>query len=195
MVSAVHFYATANDHEQLLDYLGEPAEVTLHPWPVVASPPIVLSREEALSGGNVMVVRRALGLPVLVRDGDAAMSSTSKAGLFNRLNWERLKPQPTEALVDSNASPVLLWAPATHTGSALTSGHIGSQADSLSAVSSEYERWAKAAMNWVRRRGTKVWGLEAQAVRPDLDVRRPDVTTVFALPDALAVLEGGGTGT
>src|SRR4051794_14275433 len=85
VVAAVHFYATATDQEQLLDHLGEPAEVTLRPWPVVASPAIVLSREDALACGQVMVVSRALGPPVVFRDGDRAMAGRSKAGVFNRL--------------------------------------------------------------------------------------------------------------
>jgi hypothetical protein len=29
----------------------------------------------------------------------------------------------------------------------------------MSAVSPEYERWVNRIMGWVRRRGTKVWGL------------------------------------
>jgi len=114
--------------------------------------------------------------------------------VFNRLNWEQLNPSRDEALVDSNVSPVLLWTPATHAEGVLGSGNIGSQADSMSAVSADYERWVNRVMNWVRRKGTKVWGLQAQGVRPDLDVRRTDVTTVFALPDALVALEGGATG-
>ncbi len=114
--------------------------------------------------------------------------------MFNRLNWGRLHPKPDEALVDSNASPVLLWIPATQSEGVLASGNIGSQADSMGAVSADYERWANRVMNWVRRRGTQVWGLEGHDVRPDLDLRRPDVTTVFALPGARAALEGGATG-
>jgi len=122
------------------------------------------------------------------------MAEPSRSGVFNRLNWEQLNPSRDEALVDSNVSPVLLWTPATHAEGVLGSGNIGSQADSMSAVSADYERWVNRVMNWVRRKGTKVWGLQAQGVRPDLDVRRTDVTTVFALPDALVALEGGATG-
>ena len=194
VVAAVHFYATATDQEHLLDYLGEPDEVTLWLWPVVASPSIVLSRAGALSSGQVMVVSRALGPPVVFREGDAAMAGPSKAGVFNRLNWERLKPKPTEGLVDSNASPVMLWTPATQGPDGLGSGTIGSQADSMSAVSKDFERWVNRTMNWVRRQGTRVWGLDAQAQRSDLDLRRTDVTTVYALPDALRALEGGSPG-
>ncbi|HSV37228.1 MAG TPA: hypothetical protein VLI04_00585, partial [Nocardioidaceae bacterium] len=73
-------------------------------------------------------------------------------------------------------------------------GTIGSQADSMSAVSKDYERWVNRAMNWVRRNGTRVWGLEAQDQRSDLDLRRTDVTTVYALPNALTMLEGGTPG-
>lgn len=194
MVAAVHFYATSTDQEHLLDHLGEPDEVTLRPWPVVASPAIVLSREDALSSGQIMVVSRALGPPVVIREGDPAMAGPSKARVFNRLNWERLKPKATEALVDSNASPVLLWTPATQGPDGLGSGTIGSQADSMSAVSKDYERWVNRTMGWVRRKGTRVWGLEPQHQRSDLDLRRTDVTTVYALPDALRSLEGGTPG-
>lgn len=194
MVAAVHFYATAIDQEHLLDYLGEPAEATLRPWPVVASPPTVLSREVALTHGQVMVVSRAQGEPIVLRAGDPAMAEPSRAGVFNRLNWERFKPKPSEGLVDSNASPVLLWTPATQSTNGLASGTIGSQADSMTAVSKHYERWVNRVMNWVRSRGTRVWGLEALNTRTDLDLRRADVTTVYALPHALSLLEDGTPG-
>lgn len=194
MVAAVHFYATTTDQTHLLDSLGEPAEVTLRPWPVVASPPLALTREQALSSGQVMVVSHALGPPVVLRAGDPALADHSKAGLFNRLNWERLKPRPTEGLMDSNASPVLLWTPATQGPDGLGSGTIGSQADSMSAVSDDYQRWVNRVMGWVRRRGTRVWGLEPERQRSDLDLRRTDVTSVYALPDALRSLESGTPG-
>ena len=194
VVAAVHFYATATDQAHLLDHLGEPAEVTLHPWPVVALSPVTLSRDEALASGHVMVESQSLGPPAVLRVGDAAMSGSSKAVVFNRLNWERLKPKPTEGLVDSNASPVLLWTPATQCSEGLRSGSIGSQADSMKAVSEDYERWVNRVMGWVRRRGTVVWGWKAERQRSDLDLRRTDVTTVYALPEALARLESGSPG-
>ena len=195
MVAAVHFYATSTDQLRLLDYLGEPDQVTLQPWPLVKSTAVTLTRSDALSCSQVMVVSRALGQPTVIRNGDAPMAERSKAGVFNRINWERLKPRSDDGLMDSNASPVLLWIPATHAGDALVSGNIGSQADSMSAVSRDYERWVNRVMDWVRRRGTQVWGLQAHDTRPDLNVRRTDVTTVFALPDALSALEAGATAT
>lgn len=140
-----------------------------------------------------MVVSRTFGEPSILRPGDASMGESSKAGVFNRINWERLKPKADEGLVDSNASPVLLWTPATQGPDGLRSGSIGSQADSMSAVSKDYERWVNRVMSWVRRSGTRVWGLEHDT-RVDLDLRRSDVTTVYALPDALTVLEGGTPG-
>jgi hypothetical protein len=39
MVAAVHYFATPDDHAELLDYLGEPVKASLHPWPLVDSPP------------------------------------------------------------------------------------------------------------------------------------------------------------
>jgi hypothetical protein len=75
------------------------------------------------------------------------MAQLTTSGVFNRLNWEWLNLNPGEALVDSNASPVLMWIPATHAEGTLVSGHI----DSMSAVSADFERWANRVMNWVRR--------------------------------------------
>jgi hypothetical protein len=97
-------------------------------------------------------------------------------------------------LIDSNISPVLFWRPGHSNDSVLRVSEIGSQADSTSAVSPEYERWVNRIMGWVRRRGTKVWGLQRRNVRPDLDIAMAFVSTIYALPDALAALEAGVPG-
>ncbi|WP_134765100.1 hypothetical protein [Nocardioides sp. 1609] len=194
MVAAVHFYATEGDQQRLLDYLGEPEDVTLLAWPLMQSPAAALSRTDALSSRHVTVANRRLNGPVGMREDDAAMNEATRAGVFNRLNWERLKPKPHETLTDPNKSPVLFWTPATLGRDGLASGSIGSQADSMKAVSDDYERWVNRVTLWVRSRGTKVWGLDTSRTRPNLDVRRPNVTTVFALPEALKLLETGTTG-
>jgi hypothetical protein len=166
VVAAVHFYGTTTDQFHLLDYLGEPESVALYPWPVVPTSSALLTRQEALSQPNVMVVKHELGQPSLIRPGDAAMAERSRSGVFNQLNWERMSHEPGDALVDSNASPVLLWVPATQNEVDLNSGHIGSQADSMRALSAAYERWVNRSMNWVRRRGTKVWDFKPAAFGP-----------------------------
>ncbi len=194
MVAAVHYFATAQDQESLLDYLGEPESVTLLPWPVLDSSQATLSRHQALAGSRVTVTSTALGPPSLIRPGDAAMNEPSKAGVFNRLNWRRLSPSHGAGLIDSNLSPVLFWELGQSDDSALRVSQIGSQADSMSAVSPEYERWVNRTMGWVRRRGIKVWGLQRRDVRPDLDVALPFVNVTYALPDALAALEAGVPG-
>lgn len=194
MVAAVHYFATALDQESLLDYLGEPDSVALRPWPVLDLSRSALIRRRALDSAHVAVVSTALGPPSLIRPGDAAMKEPSKAGVFNRLNWQRLSAGGAEGLIDSNASPVLLWKPGHSDDSVLRVGEIGSQADSMSAVSPQYERWVNRVMGWVRRRGTKVWGLQRHDVRPDLDIRLPFVSTTYALPGALEALEAGVPG-
>jgi hypothetical protein len=194
VVAAVHYFATEDDQEALLDYLGEPAFVTLHPWPVVRSPLGVLLRSDALVTPQVMVVHSALGPPVVIRQGDRAMEEGTKAGVFNRINWDRLRLASSEGLVDSNASPVLFWQPGKASVTLLSTSSIGSQADALAAVSAEYEKWVKRAMGWVRRKGTRVWGLERHEVRPDLDIDLNFVNNVYALPGALLVLQSGALG-
>ena len=194
MVTAVHYFATRADQSELLDYLGEPSRVSLHPWPVVDSPPIALTRDAALATQQVMIAHAELGPASVLRLGDAAMIESSKAGVFNRINWTRLRPGHREGLVDSNASPVLFWTPSLSTDAVLRVGLIGSQADSMSAVSGDYERWVNRVMGWVRRKGEKVWGLEGNAVRPDLDIQLGFMNNTYALPGALAALEGGTPG-
>lgn len=70
MVAAVHFIATAEDHAAMLDSLGEPNAVTLHPWPVVSTPAETWTRERALAARQVMIVHRDLGPAALIRPGD-----------------------------------------------------------------------------------------------------------------------------
>lgn len=94
VVAAVHFVAIAQDYADLLDYLGEPDTVSLHPWPVVTAPLERWTREQALCGPQVMVAHRDFGPVKVIRPGDPAMAGSTRAGLFNRFNWNRLAPQP-----------------------------------------------------------------------------------------------------
>ena len=105
MVAAVYYYATAVDHAALLDYLGEPNKVILHPWPVIDSPARVLTRTEALAAEQVMIVHHELGQPSLIRQGHPALAEPTKAGVFNQLNWERLRPTGGQGLVDHLLAP------------------------------------------------------------------------------------------
>jgi hypothetical protein len=93
--------------------------------------------------------------------------------------------------VDANTSPALFWRPATASPAELHVGDIGSQADAMRSISTDYERWAKRVMGWIRRKGTRVWGLDTRQVRPDLDIDLDFVNTVYALPGALSALTDG----
>ncbi len=201
MVAAVFYFATTQDHGELLDYLGEPGNATLHPWPIVRTPLDVLSRTEAVSAQQVMISRREFGPPVSMSAVDVAQPGPARHTVFNRLNWKRLRPNPDEGLANSNTSPVLFWEPGAGSPVCLAVSKIGSQADSMAAISAEYARWANRTMAWVRRKGTKVWGnstqnwgLENARIRPDLDVQLDFVNSVYALPGALAALEQGSVG-
>ena len=194
MVTAVHYFATLEDQMMLFDYLGEPAKVTLHPWPLIKTTLTALSREEALEQSRVMVVNHQLGLPVPVRPGDAAMQGGSVNAVFNRLNWEKFAPAEDEALMDANASPTVLWSPARLNAEAIFPSSLGSQADSMAEISKDYERWVNRSMSWIRRNGTRVWGLEGIQTRPDLDIDLSFISKVFALPGALQALESGTPG-
>jgi hypothetical protein len=194
MPTAIDFFATHEDEDALLDYLGEPEAITLHTWPIspLGLPP--LARGDLGTMHSVMVVSRALGPPRLIHPDDAAMQGAGRAAVFNRMNWERLSPGRTDGLVDSNASPVLLWRRGTREGSVIHQSQIGLQADSMSAVSGDYERWVNRVTSWVRRRGTRVWGLERDALRPDLTIVIDHISSIYALPGALEALKAGFEG-
>ncbi len=73
-------------------------------------------------------------------------------------------------------------------------GDIGSQADAMQAISTDYERWVNRVMGWIRRHGTRVWGADTGQARPDLDIQLPFVNAVYALPGALSDLASGVPG-
>lgn len=51
--------------------------------------------------------------------------------------------------------------------------------------------WKARTSSRIRRRGTRVWGLERAKLRPDLDLRLELLNAVHALPVALSALESG----
>jgi hypothetical protein len=64
----------------------------------------------------------------------------------------------------------------------------------MAAISADYERWVNRTTGWIRRKGTKVWGLEQGTVRPDLNIQVGFISSVYALPGALRALEQGAAG-
>jgi len=197
MVAGIYFYADGEDTAEMLSYLRFGSEVSLHPWPLVQEPAVHYRLEEAIAAESVMVQSSQFGAPTLLHDGDSAPANTSpaRAAVFNLLNRERLSPGPENGLlVDSNRSPVLLWKPGASAATEFRTSSIGSQADSMKAVSNDYERWGNRVMGWIRRRGIAVWGLNGSGVRPDLDIDVGFLNSVYALPGALRKLEAGATG-
>jgi hypothetical protein len=61
----------------------------------------------------------------------------------------------------------------------------------MSSIGDDYERWVTRTMGWIKRRGTKVWGLERGSLRPDLNIDLSHVSAMYALPRALAAMEQG----
>jgi hypothetical protein len=194
VAGAVDFFATPEDETALLGYLGEPEATTLHPWPISPLSLTPIPRADLGAMQQVMVLSRALGLPRLIHPDDAAMRGGAKSAVFNRMNWERLSPGRGDGLVDSNASPVLLWQRGAWEDAVIHQSQIGSQADSMAAVSGDYQRWVYRVTSWVRRRGTRVWGLERGDLRPDLTVVIDHISSIYALPGALEALKAGAEG-
>jgi len=193
VTGATHFYADARDTEVLLDFLQVGTLSSLRPWPLI-DPAAHLSRPEAGNYAHVLVAADALGDPVFIRKDDAAMTQSTASGVFNRLNLERLARAGVDQIVDLDASPVLFWSPGAFSVTELRVGSLGTQAHSPRAVSADYDRWVKRVAAWIRRRGTLVWGLQKNEVRPDLDIHLRMLNSVYALPGALEHLTNGSRG-
>lgn len=194
MVAGIQFYASDDDLTAFLDYIGEGRATKIWQWPLVEIEPVSLSREEARTEQTVVILSEEFGPPVVLHRDDPVLQEGSVTAVFSRINFERLDPAAGVGLVHPDFSPVLFWRPGWVDGREMMPHRIGSQAHSMRAISTEYERWITRVMGWVRRRGTKVWGLEMGAIRPDLDVRVTTVSAIYALPGALRLLEGGATG-
>ena len=89
---------------------------------------------------------------------------------------------------------MLLWVPAEIGSEVIGVSQLGSQADAMAAISADYERWVNRTIGWIRRKGTKVWGLEQGTVRPDLNIELGFINSVYALPGAFRALEQGAAG-
>lgn len=194
MVAAIQFYASSEDVTALLDHLGEGRTTTIWPWPVVQLEPVSLSREEASTERAVVILSGELGPPAVIHRDDPVLDTGSVTAVLTRLNFRELHPADGLGLIHPDRSPVLFWQPGDARPNELTTHSIGSQAKAMRAVSPDYERWVTQTMSWIRRHGTKVWGLEMADVRPDLDIRVPTVSAIYALPGALRLLEDGATG-
>jgi hypothetical protein len=192
----VQFFATREDEERLLDYVGEPTAVKLFPWlPMRAEAPVFLNRHDRASTSHVGVLDPRLGRIELAYPGDPAFTDgSSRARVFNTTNWNNWQPTAGAGIVDWNTTPALFWSRGEATATVLTPSDIGSQADSIARISDEYRRWVNRVMNWVRRTGTKVWGPSPEDRVAGFDVDLHTVSTCFALPGAVAYFESGGLG-
>ena len=153
MVAAVHFFATEADEETLLDHLGEPNDVRLFPWvPMALDSPIFISRDQRWGKANLGLLDPSLGAVELVRPPHRAFDTDIKSGVFNSINWSRARPDETRGIVDWNRTPALFWKRGPSTEKVLTISNLGSQADSMAAISNDYRKWVNRSMNWVRLR-------------------------------------------
>ncbi len=193
MVAGIEFYASHDDVDAFLDHVGEGRTSTIWPWPVVQSEPVSLTREEACAERAVMVLSGAFGPPVVLHRDDPAVQDGSLTAVLAAITFERVAPEPGLG----SWTPI---APRCSSGNRVrcTIGRCGRTASvprrGMQAVAPAYEQWVRRVTSWIRRHGTKVWGLEQQAVRPDLDIRLGTVSAVYALPGALRLLEAGATG-
>lgn len=195
MVAAVQFFALPADEDALLDYVGYPSTCWAFPWgPINTTAAQGLSRSEMAATDRIGLLNTDLGDIVSIRPGDGAFDDSKKSGLFNRINWSAFRPSSDEALVDWNRTPALFWTRGTSAGDLVTVSNVGSQADAMAAISSEYERWVKRCMGWVRRKGTPVWKWQLNGGVSDFDVELKFANTAYALPSALELLSSGGRG-
>lgn len=191
MVAGAHFLAGPADEAALLAWLSRRYAVEIHPWAPLPRDPQPINWAATRPGDTLAVHAAALGPLRLIRPEPEGFDTSTRDGAWAEIAWHRLEPGPGLGLIDPESSPVLMWRRAEAGADVLCDSEIGTQAASMETVGRDYLTWANSVMAWVRRNGTAVWGLKTQAVRPDLDVQFPHVSTVYALPEARARLESG----
>lgn len=193
VTGATYFYATAQDAIELMDYLGVGSTAVLRQWPLVDATQ-ALDRAEVAAHSHLLVIAEQFGELIFIRDGDPALSAPTASGLFNQRNLAEVSRLGIDRIVNLDASPVLMWNPGSSSATELRVGSLGTQATSPQSISADYDRWVKRVASWIWRRGTVVWGLKQNAVRPDLDIDLRFVNSVYALPGALDQLVDGVRG-
>jgi hypothetical protein len=202
MVAAVHFFATENDEQLLLDYVFASSECRLFPWiKMNADSPVFLDRR-ALPPQSEAVQRFGILNPTLgeihfvMHRPTEGRPDRFKSTVINQLNWEKWAPAPGEGIVDWDQTPALFWERCKYTAAGtLILGNIGTQATAMEDMSPEYRLWVNRVMAWVRRNGSKVAQAGKLTSAADgLDLKVTIWSSLFALPDAMRHFESGSAG-
>ena len=122
------------------------------------------------------------------------MDGSVRSRVFNAVNWEKAAPPADQGIVDWNGTAALFWARGARSDSVITPSSVGSQADSMTAISPDYQRWVNRSMSWVRRHGAPVWGLTPDKRCSGWDITLRTVSSYFALPGAQSFFAAGGRG-
>ena len=201
MVAAVHFFATDEDEQALLDYVLASDSVRLFPWATMdTTAPTLLDREQLPAQSEdhqrYGIVDYSLGSICFHAERPSQIEQgRARTYVFNRMNWNNSSPPEGCGIVDWNRTAALLWDRGTATPSGdLGVGNIGSQADTMDDVSADYRKWVNRVMNWVKRKGTKVaQNAELTSEAKGLSLRIEFMNSVFALPKAMEFFRAGGS--
>ncbi|WP_339747936.1 hypothetical protein [uncultured Rubinisphaera sp.] len=200
MVAAVHFFATPEDEGLLLDYALSADTVRIFPWITMdMTSPAHLNRSnmplQTTTKQHYGIINYAIGTICFIGERPQTYEPNRvKAYVFNQINWDRSKPKSGEGIVDWNRTAALFWERAAISDEgAIGVGHIGSQADAMDDISSDYRKWVNRVMNWVRRKGVKV--AKNGQLTPDAEgfnLKVGFMNSVYALPNAMQFFRNGG---
>jgi len=112
-----------------------------------------------------------------------------RASVLAQLTWDEARPRPSDRLLDSERSPALVYTRGRRAGGRITPSRLKAPPSSAARVSLAYKRWVTSTLGWIRRRGVIVhdWHSPSRALPNRLQL----VTTVYALPQAKAILDNG----
>jgi hypothetical protein len=195
VVGAIHLVATWADEELLLDHLGEPGLTQLRDWPEIDLDAEPLSRPDRAGRTRLALLDPAVWPPPLVAVPGTVPDVDTLPPIGFLARHRRTAPPPPapgsrSGWLDPEHAAFLLWE-RREQADGLVVAALGSQAERLETVGTAHARRVQRVQSWVRRRGERVWGLEQHALRPDLHLHLDHVSSVWALPGALAALEAG----
>ena len=109
------------------------------------------------------------------------------SNLFSREEWDERGLGNNDRMIDADLSPIICYRRGALRDGKLGQNTVIASPSSLNRVGSEYEKWVKRSLAWIRRHGTIIHDYRKQS--DTIPNPHSIVNTIYALPDVLADVE------
>jgi len=196
VVAQVEFFCSPEEEAYVLDYVRQSADVMALPMALQMPSALSAVSLELLPAWpapfDVFIWMRSAG-QLAWHNARPIVQGETHGQLVNRLfaanAWDAASPHAGLAMLDLDASPVLIYRRAL-----VRDGQIGpcvlfARASNIDRVSPDFAKWTRRVLSWVRRHSQLIHDWRKQ--HPTLPNPYSIVSSIHAFPDALADIESG----